>query len=241
MAVLSVERLSTLLTEAKGAHAEYERRLGRRDEVWPEWYAQFLCERIAAAEGLSPVTLKGRFVELRPLRMEDLDALCAVGLDPALWRHTVSQITTRAELEDYVRTALDEQEVGRSLPFAILSLADGVIVGSTRYGNIDRPNRHVEIGWTWVAPRWQRTAINTEAKLLLLRHAFETLDCMRVEFKTDRLNEQSRTALKRIGAVEEGVFRRHILTQSGRWRDSVYFSILAEEWPAIRGTLEARL
>jgi RimJ/RimL family protein N-acetyltransferase len=241
MAVLSVERLSTLLKEAKGAHAEYERRLGRRDEVWPEWYAQFLCGRIAATEGLSPVTLTGRFVELRPLRMEHLDALCAVGLDPALWRHTVSQITTRAELEAYVRTALDEQEAGRSLPFAILSLADGVIVGSTRYGNIDRFNRHVEIGWTWVAPRWQRTAINTEAKLLLLRHAFETLDCMRVEFKTDRLNEQSRTALQRIGAVEEGVFRRHILTQSGRWRDSVYFSILAEEWPAIRGTLEARL
>jgi hypothetical protein len=99
---------------------------------------------------------------------------------------------------------LDEQEAGRSLPFAIVSLADGVIVGSTRYGNIDRPNRHVEIGWTWVAPRWQRTAINAEAKLMLLRHAFETLGCIRVEFKTDRLNEQSRTALKRIGAVEEG-------------------------------------
>lgn len=243
MPALTVERLESLLRAAERAHGPYEGKLGHRDEDWPKWYAQFMLPEIlnAGTAGHQPVTLTGRFVELRPLRLDHLDALCAVGLDPVLWRHTVSQITTQPELEQYLRTALDEQAAGRSLPFVIVSLADDVIVGSTRYGNIDRPNRHVEIGWTWVSPRWQRSPINTEAKLLLLRHAFETLDCKRVEFKTDRLNEQSRAALKRIGAVEEGTFRRHMLTQSGRWRDTVYFSIVAEEWPAVRASLEAKL
>ena len=243
MAALTAERLESLLGAAERAHGAYERGLGHRDEDWPKWYADFMLPLLldASALGHQPITLTGRSVELRPLHMNHLDALCEVGLEPALWRHTVSQITTRGELERYLRTALDEQAAGRSLPFVLVSRADQVIVGSTRYGNIDRPNRRVEIGWTWVAPRWQRTSINTEAKLLLLRHAFETLGCMRVEFKTDRLNEQSRTALQRIGAVEEGTFRRHMLTQSGRWRDSVYFSIVAEDWPAVREALEAKL
>lgn len=245
MNALTAKRLESLLLDAKRAHGEYERTLGHGDEDWPKWYAEFMSRQLAttpqATAGHQPVTLTGRAVELRPLRMDDLDALCAVGLEPALWRHTISQITTRAELEAYLRTALEDQEAGRALPFVIVSRSDGVIVGSTRYGNIDRPNRHVEIGWTWVAPRWQRTPINTEAKLLLLRHAFESLGCVRVEFKTDRLNEQSRTALQRIGAVEEGTFRSHMLTQSGRWRDSVNFSILVQEWPAVRGALERRL
>src|SRR5215510_12490020 len=109
MTLLSVARLEQLLRESEHEHGKFERHLGARDENWPLWYAQFLCDRIAETDGLAPVTLTGRFVELRPLRLEHLDELCAVGLDPSLWRHTVSQITTRAELEAYVRTALDEQ------------------------------------------------------------------------------------------------------------------------------------
>ena len=192
-------------------------------------------------ERLAAVTLTGRFVELRPLTRDDTEALVAVGLDPGLWQHTVSQVRSHADMARYIETALEEQSAGRSLPFIIGSRSDQRVVGCTRYGNIDRHNRRVEIGWTWVAPPWQRTPINTEAKLLLLRHAFESLGCVRVEFKTDRLNEKSRAALHRIGAVEEGTFRRHMITDSGRWRDSVYFSIVAEEWPAVRAGLEARL
>lgn len=200
--------------------------------------ASWSVERLQA---LQPVTLRGRFVELRPLTLDDTDALVAVGLDPELWRLSVSQVTSEADMERYIQTALEEQAAGRSLPFLISSQLDGSVVGSTRYGNIDRYNRRVEIGWTWVAPPWQRTPINTEAKLLLLRHAFESLGCVRVEFKTDRLNEKSRAALRRIGAVEEGIFRRHMITDTGRWRDSVYFSVVAEEWPAVRAGLEAKL
>jgi RimJ/RimL family protein N-acetyltransferase len=190
---------------------------------------------------LQPVTLTGRFVELRPLTLDHTESLVAVGLDPALWRHTVNQVTHHADMRRYIETALEEQTAGRSLPFVIVARPEGRVVGSTRYGNIDRQHRRVEIGWTWVAAAWQRTPINTEAKRLLLGHAFETLGCVRVEFKTDRLNEQSRAALRRIGAVEEGILRRHMITDTGRWRDSVYYSIVAEEWPTIRAALEARL
>lgn len=127
------------------------------------------------------------------------------------------------------------------MPFAIVELASGTVVGSTRYGNIDRANRRVEIGWTWIGRPWQRTAVNTESKYLLLRHAFETLGCIRVEFKTDALNERSRQALLRIGAKEEGIFRSHVVTSTGRIRDSVYFSIIDREWPAVKTRLEAML
>jgi RimJ/RimL family protein N-acetyltransferase len=128
-----------------------------------------------------------------------------------------------------------------SLPFAIVEKATGRAIGSTRYGNIDRTHHRVEIGWTWVAREWQRTAMNTEAKYLLLRHAFETLGCMRVELKTDSLNERSRAAILRIGAREEGTFRNHMITASGRIRHTVYFSIIDSEWPAVKVHLEARL
>jgi RimJ/RimL family protein N-acetyltransferase len=141
----------------------------------------------------------------------------------------------------YIEAALNEEERGVSLPFAIVDKAAGRAVGSTRYGNIDRTNHRVEIGWTWIAREWQRTAINTEAKYLLLRHAFESLGCMRVELKTDSLNERSRAAILRIGAREEGVFRNHMVTASGRIRHTVYFSIIDSEWPAVKARLEAKL
>jgi RimJ/RimL family protein N-acetyltransferase len=144
-------------------------------------------------------------------------------------------------MEDYIRTALAEQAQGISLPFGTVHKPSGRTVGSTRFGNIDRENRRVEIGWTWIGRPWQRTAVNTEAKYLMLRHAFEVWDCLRVEFKTDRLNEQSRRALLRIGAKEEGMLRSHMITATGRVRDSVYFSIIAAEWPEARARLEEKL
>jgi RimJ/RimL family protein N-acetyltransferase len=141
----------------------------------------------------------------------------------------------------YIETALSEQEHGASLPFAIIEKATRRAIGSTRYGNIDRTHHRIEIGWTWVGREWQRTAVNTEAKYLLLKHAFETLGCMRVELKTDSLNERSRAAILRIGAREEGIFRNHIITARGRIRHTVYFSIIDSEWPAVKARLEGKL
>jgi len=190
---------------------------------------------------VEPVTLEGRHVRLEPLARGHLAGLGRVGLDEELWRWSPAPMQTTEEMAAYVETALQEQERGVSLPFAILEKATGQAIGSTRYGNIDRTHRRVEIGWTWVARDWQRTAINTEAKYLLLRHAFETLDCLRVELKTDSLNEKSRAAILRIGAKEEGIFRNHMITASGRIRHSVYFSIIESEWPAVKARLETML
>jgi RimJ/RimL family protein N-acetyltransferase len=141
----------------------------------------------------------------------------------------------------YIKTALDEQKRGVSLPFALIEKATGRAIGSTRYGNIDRTHHRVEIGWTWVARDWQRSVVNTEAKYLLLRHAFETLGCIRVELKTDSLNERSRAAILRIGAREEGILRNHMITACGRIRHSVYFSIVDSEWPAVKARLESMM
>ncbi|HYF63642.1 MAG TPA: GNAT family protein [Herpetosiphonaceae bacterium] len=190
---------------------------------------------------IAPVTLTGRHVRLEPLAIEHVGSLAEIGLDPDLWRWTSSQITSRDEMEGYVRAALAGQAAGNALPFVTVEQASGRIVGSTRYGNIDAANRRVEIGWTWVSGPWQRTAVNTEAKYLMLRHAFETLGCLRVELKTDRLNERSRRAIARIGGREEGILRKHMVTQSGRVRDTVYFSIIDDEWPGAKAALEARM
>jgi RimJ/RimL family protein N-acetyltransferase len=190
---------------------------------------------------IEPVILDGGWVRLEPLSTEHLAPLIDVGLDPELWRWTAGVVRTPQEMEDYIRTALAEQAQGISLPFGTVHKPSGRTVGSTRFGNIDRENRRVEIGWTWIGRPWQRTAVNTEAKYLMLRHAFEVWDCLRVEFKTDRLNEQSRRALLRIGAKEEGMLRSHMITATGRVRDSVYFSIIAAEWPEARARLEEKL
>ncbi|HEX8475170.1 MAG TPA: GNAT family protein [Pyrinomonadaceae bacterium] len=190
---------------------------------------------------VEPIVLEGREVRLEPLDWRHEAGLCEVGLDGELWRWTTTLIQTPEEMHAYIETALSEQASGMSLPFATVERSSGRVVGSTRYGNIDRSNRRVEIGWTWVAREWQRTPINTEAKYLLLRHAFETLGVIRVELKTDALNEKSRRAISRIGAKEEGTFRNHIITQSGRIRDSVFFSIIDSEWPEVKAELEAKL
>lgn len=190
---------------------------------------------------VTPVTLEGRHVRLELLAKGHLDGLAAVGLDEELWRWIPTAVRTREEMAAYIDTALDEQARGVSLPFAILEKATWRAIGSTRFASIDRVHHRVEIGWTWVAREWQRTAMNTEAKYLLLRHAFETLGCIRVELKTDSLNERSRAAILRIGAKEEGTFRNHMITASGRIRHSVYFSIIDSEWPAVKLGIEAKL
>ena len=190
---------------------------------------------------IEPVTLEGSHVRLEPLREQHYEALCPAGADPDLWRWYPAPAFTPEQMKDYVRAALDAQAAGTALPFVTIERSSAALIGSTRFMNIDKPNRRVEIGSTWIVKPWQRTAINTEAKYLMLRHAFETLGCIRVEFKTDALNHQSRNAILRIGATEEGTFRQHIVTWTGRLRDSVYFSILDKEWPRVKSALEERL
>jgi len=169
------------------------------------------------------------------------EGLCEVGLDDELWRWTLAHVRTREEMRAYLEVALKGQTEGTILPFAILAKQSAQVVGSTRFGNIDRENRRVEIGWTWIGRRWQRTVVNTETKYLMLRHAFESLGCVRVEFKTDTLNQTSRRAILRLGAKEEGILRRHMITDSGRIRDTVYYSIIDGEWAAVKARLEAKL
>lgn len=188
-----------------------------------------------------PAVLEGRYVRLEPLTISHVQPLSQVGLDEELWRWIPVPVRTAADMTAYVETALKERDSGLAVPFVQIERASGRVVGSTRYASIERTHRRLEIGWTWVAPAWQRTVINTEAKYLLLRHAFEALGCMRVELKTDSLNERSRAAILRIGARQEGIFRNHMITSSGRIRHSVYFSIIDSEWPEVKSRLEARL
>lgn len=189
----------------------------------------------------APVILQGRHVRLEPLTLEHSAGLAEVGLDDNLWKWIPTPVRTSEEMRVYVQTALEEQAAGSALPFALIEKSSGRVIGSTRYANIDRVHHRLEVGWTWVARPWQRTAINTEAKYLLLKHAFETLKCMRVELKTDSLNARSRAAILRIGAHEEGTFRNHMITASGRIRHTVYFSIVDSEWPEVKVRLEAKL
>ena len=190
---------------------------------------------------VEPVILAGEFVRLEPLKLDHLPALVAVGLDAPIWKWTANVVNDASDLERYVRIALDGQTRGVSLPFVTIERRSGTIVGSTRFGNIDVPNRKAEIGWTWINPRWQRTAINTEAKLLMLTHAFETWKCIRVELKTDANNQQSRDAIRRIGGVEEGTHRYQMITETGRYRDSVYYSIIEPEWESVKANLTLKL
>jgi RimJ/RimL family protein N-acetyltransferase len=189
---------------------------------------------------VEPVTLRGRRVRLEPLSIDHVESLCRVGLEPDLWRWIPTAVSTAEEMHAYVASALEEQRRGVSLPFAIVEQGSNLVIGSTRYANIEPADRRIEIGWTWLTSTHQRTGANTEAKLLLLTHAFEALGAIRVEFKTDALNQVSRRAILRLGAVEEGRFRKHRITASGRVRDTVYFSIIDTEWPEIKARL-ARL
>jgi RimJ/RimL family protein N-acetyltransferase len=186
---------------------------------------------------IEPITLIGRTIRLEPLSESHHEGLCEVGLDEDLWKVIPYRVTTPEEMTEYITKA----QTGPVLAFATIEIASGRPVGSTRFMNIDVANRHVEIGSTFVGKAWQRTVVNTEAKYLMLRHAFETWHCFRVELKTDVLNQRSRAAILRIGAKEEGTLRRHTITWSGRVRDTVYFSILDSEWLGVRANLERML
>jgi len=189
------------------------------------------------------VILEGKVVRLEPIRWEHTLLLWEIAKNDVedIFRWIPYPMRTLQDFERWMEKALAEQERGESLVFTTIERSSGCIIGSTRFMNIDRANRRAEIGSTWVAPAWQRTAVNTEAKYLMLRHAFEEQGCIRVELKTDALNQKSRNAILRIGAKEEGTFRKHLITSTGRVRDSVYFSILDTEWPEVKTRLEARL
>ena len=190
---------------------------------------------------VGPTVLEGIRVRLEPLSRKHITGLCEVGLEEPLWRWIPTPVRTADDMAAYLELALKEQDNGTSLPFAQIEKATGRVIGSTRYMNIDRVHHRVEIGSTWIGREWQRTAVNTEAKYLLLRHAFEALGCMRVELKTDSLNDKSRAAILRIGAKEEGIFRNHMMTSTGRIRHTVYFSVIDSEWPEVKSRLERKL
>jgi RimJ/RimL family protein N-acetyltransferase len=185
--------------------------------------------------------LQGHYVRLEPLTSAHHAALCEAGLVEELWRWTPQQITTPAEMLAYLDATIAARDKELEYPFVTVDLQSNSVIGSTRFMNIDTKNRRLEIGSTWITPDHQRTPINTEAKYLMLRHAFEHLHCLRVEFKTDVLNMKSRDAILRIGASQEGVFRNHLITQSGRVRDTIWFSIIDTEWPEVKRNLEHRL
>ena len=190
---------------------------------------------------IRPVTLTGKHAQLVPLQREHLPRATQIGVGFDIFRWYPNPILTPQDMAAYFDAAFAAQAAGSALPFSTLDRATGQLVGGSRYMNIDRPNRHVEIGSTWIGKDWQRTAVNTEAKLLMLEHAFEKLGCLRVEFKTDSLNQPSRAALARLGAKEEGIFRNHMVTASGRMRHSVWFSIIDTEWPRVKADLQAKL
>jgi RimJ/RimL family protein N-acetyltransferase len=198
---------------------------------------------VGPLEIVVPVTLEGSFVRLEPVRRDHAELFWDAARnnleDIFLW--IPYAMKTRDDFRTLIDKAFGEQERGESVVFATVERSSGRVVGSTRFMNIDRVNRRVEIGSTWIAPAWQRTAVNTEAKYLMLRHAFEVWGCMRVELKTDALNQKSRNAILRIGAKEEGTLRRHLVTWTGRVRDTVYFSILNDEWAEVKSALELRL
>jgi RimJ/RimL family protein N-acetyltransferase len=190
---------------------------------------------------ISPVVLEGRYITLEPLSGDHQEALVAAANDGELWNSKVTIVPSRETIGAYIGAALSARSQGLALPFAIFHKPSNRIVGSTRYFHIERDHRRVEIGYTWLSASVQRTPVNTEAKLLLLTHAFENWKCIRVEFVTDVLNEQSRTAILRLGAKQEGILRNHMIMPSGRYRDSVCFSIIDDEWPETKARLVARL
>jgi len=190
---------------------------------------------------IEPVTLEGKYVRLVPTELAHVDDFIRIGLGHDLFRWFPWAIETPEQMRARVVGALAMREARHVLPFTTIDKRTGQVAGSTSYLAIDRANRRLEIGATWLAPPWQRTACNSEAKYLQLAHAFEVIGCVRVEFKTDALNEQSRRALVRIGAVEEGTFRQHMVCPGGRLRDSVYYSILDREWPEVKKRLASRL
>jgi RimJ/RimL family protein N-acetyltransferase len=191
---------------------------------------------------IDPLVLAGKTVRLLPLENQHVDELAAAGQDEVIWKYMrYGAVTGRDKMQAFIADLLAWQARGTDLPFAVYHIADRKLVGMTRYLDISQANRSVEIGGTWYGVAYQHTGVNTECKYLLLKHAFEDLRCIRVQFKADARNERSQKALVRIGAVREGLLRDHIILPDGTIRSSVYFSILAEEWPAVKDHLESLL
>ncbi|CAL8474612.1 MULTISPECIES: GNAT family N-acetyltransferase [Caballeronia] len=190
---------------------------------------------------IEPVTLEGEHVRLVPLTREHEPALTAAASDGELWKLWYTFVPSPDKTRGYIDTALDMRDRLGAHPFAVIDAKTGDVVGSTRYFNVDEANRRLEIGHTWYARRVQKTALNTEAKLLLLTHAFEKLDAIAVEFRTHFMNHASRTAIARLGAKQDGILRNHQVGRDGVMRDTVVFSIIQSEWPAVRANLNYRL
>jgi len=188
---------------------------------------------------IQPVTLTGSVVRLEPMSEAHVPALAEIGTGQAFWDFMLyGNIQTLDDMRYWVRDILSRAERGTDLPFVAVHLASGRVAGATRYLNIVPKDKGLEIGGTWYGLDFQRTAVNTECKYLLLQHAFETLGCIRVQLKTDLRNERSQKAIERIGAVREGVLRNHMILPDGRYRHSVFYSILDTEWPAAKQRLE---
>ena len=190
---------------------------------------------------VEPITLEGNHVRLEPLSLDHLDALTAVALDPELWKFTTVNIRNRDEMRAYIEEALQLSATGTVIAFVTRDKKSNAIVGSTRLADIQTHHRTMEIGWTWIARSHQRTAVNTEAKLLLLRHAFETLRCFRVTLKTDERNTRSRRAIERLGAHFDGILRAFQPAVDGKPRNTAYYTILASEWPSVEAALRKKL
>ena len=188
------------------------------------------------------ITLTGKHVRLEPLDEKHIAGLAEIGRGHDFWKFMLyGEMKTEADFRYFVDDLLEREKRGTDLPFTVIHLATGRVAGSTRYLNIDRPNRGLEVGGTWYGPEFQRTAVNTECKYLLLTHAFETLKAIRAQIKTDSLNVRSQTAIERIGAVKEGVLRNHMITPDGRFRHSVFYSILDSEGAGVKKKWEEML
>lgn len=189
-----------------------------------------------------PVILTGKYVRLEPMSEEHISELAEIGVGQPFWDFMLyGPINTVEDMRKWVLDILGRAAKGTDLPFVAVHLASGRVAGATRYLNIAPQDRGLEIGGTWYGPEFQRTPVNTECKYLLLRHAFETLDCIRVQLKTDLRNERSQRAIERLGAVREGVLRNHMILPDGQYRHSVFYSILDTEWPAVKNRLETML
>ena len=191
---------------------------------------------------VKPVVLEGQHVRLEPMTEEHIPGLAEIGTGQTFWDFMLyGNINTLEDMRSWVRDILARAEKGTDLPFVAIHLVSGRVAGATRYLNIVPKDRGLEIGGTWYGPEFQRTPVNTECKYLLLRHAFETLGCIRVQLKTDLRNERSQRAIERIGAVKEGILRNHMILPDGRIRDSVFYSILNTEWPNVKRKLEGMM
>lgn len=192
-------------------------------------------------EKIGPITLEGRYIILRPPSIDDIEGLSIAARDGEIWNNRFSQFPNPNEIPQYVQEMLNLSSRGLILPFITIDKASNTIVGTTRYLNINYENHRIEIGHTWIAKSWRKTYVNTEAKFLMLQYAFEKLECIAVEIRTDVLNIVSRQAIQRLGAKQDGILRHHKIMRDGRIRDTVCYSIIKPEWKRVKENLIEKL